>query len=30
MDSEYNNIIELNKLEGDIEKALSYVAISAI
>jgi len=30
MDSEYSDIIELNRLEGDIEKALSYVAISAI
>jgi hypothetical protein len=30
MDSEYNNIIELNRLEGDAEKALGYIAVSAI
>ena len=30
MDSEYNNIIKLNRLEGDVEKALGYVIINAI
>jgi hypothetical protein len=30
MDSEYSDIIELNRLEGDAEKALGYVAVNAI
>ena len=30
MDSEYSDIIELNRLERDTEKALGYVAVSAI
>ena len=30
MDSEYNNIIKLNRLEGDAEKALDYVTVNTI